>query len=37
MQDYCIAWSIDRCADAGAADAMHELHMRSACRVALHA
>ncbi|GGZ11201.1 hypothetical protein ACFFTM_23515 [Pseudoduganella plicata] len=30
MQDYCIAWAIGRCGDAGAAIAMRELHMRSA-------
>jgi hypothetical protein len=28
MQDYCIAWSIARCADKGAAVAMQELHKR---------
>lgn len=28
MQDYCIAWSIGRCGDAGAAVAMRELHAR---------
>lgn len=28
MQDYCIAWAIGRCGDAGAAVAMRELHTR---------
>ncbi len=28
MQDYCIAWSIGRCGDPGAAIAMRELHKR---------
>jgi len=28
MQDYCIAWALGRCGDAGAAVAMHELHKR---------
>lgn len=41
MQDYCIAWAIGRCADAGAAVAMQELHKRGATdairRVALQA
>jgi hypothetical protein len=41
MQDYCIAWAIGRCADAGAAEAMRELHARSPVdgvrRVALRA
>jgi hypothetical protein len=41
MQDYCIAWAIGRCGDAGALEAMHHLSTRSASdavrRVALHA
>jgi len=28
LQDYCIAWAIGRCGDAGAAIAMQELHKR---------
>jgi len=28
MQDYCLAWAIGRCGDAGAAIAMQELHAR---------
>ena len=41
MQDYCIAWTIGRCGDAGAAEAMQQLAARGASdavrRVALHA
>lgn len=41
MQDYCIAWAIGRCGDAGAAEAMCELQVRSKVdsvrRAALHA
>ena len=41
MQDYCIAWAIGRCGDAGALEAMRELHARSSSdavrRMALHA
>jgi hypothetical protein len=41
MQDYCIAWAIGRCGDAGALDAMRHLSTRSASdavrRAALHA
>ena len=41
MQDYCVAWAIGRCGDAGAREAMQELAARGASdavrRVALHA
>ncbi len=41
MQDYCIAWTIGRCGDAGAAEAMRELHARGSTeavrRIALQA
>lgn len=41
MQDYCIAWTIGRCGDPGAAIAMRELHARgntdAVKRIALHA
>jgi len=41
MQDYCLAWAIGRCGDAGAAVAMQELHARGGTdavrRIALQA